>query len=236
MIAPSARLLNAAERNMPKRYGVKEKDLVVAYVLDMLLTGRLRSGDRLDRNAITTALGLSRVPVQEGLNQLEHDGILESRYHRGAFVHRFDADVLREHHEVHGLLTGAAAARAAANPRPDVLDRLERSMAVLRARTDSREFLDTADAYRNIVLDEYAGPRLTAGIRASRGFMPFEFWATHPDTVAQLLPLAEAEHAAIRRRHPAAARQACLDRTDLMADVLVADLHRRGVLADLDSV
>src|SRR4051812_7930637 len=186
MIAPSARLLNAAERKMPKRYGVKEKDLVVAHVLDMLLTGRLRSGDRLDRNAITTALGLSRVPVQEGLNQLEHDGILESRYHRGAFVHRFDADVLREHHEVHGLLTGAAAARAAADPRPDVLDRLERSMALLRARTDSREFLDTADAYRNIVLDEYAGPRLTAGIRASRGFMPFEFWATHPDTVAQL--------------------------------------------------
>ncbi len=97
--------------------GVKEKDLVVAHVLDMLLTGRLRSGDRVDRNELTAALGLSRVPVQEALNQLEHDGIVESRYHRGgAFIHRFDADVLREHYEVHGLLTGAAAARAAADP------------------------------------------------------------------------------------------------------------------------
>ncbi len=221
---------------MPKRYGVKEKDLVVAHVLEMLLTGRLRSGDRLDRNEITAALGLSRVPVQEGLNQLEHDGILESRYHRGAFVRRFDADVLREHHEVHGLLTGAAAARAAADPRPDVLDRLEQSMAVMRVATEPREFLNTAEGYRDIVLDEYAGPRLTAGIRASRGFMPQEFWATHPDTIAQLLPLAEAEHSAIKRRHPAAARQACLDRTDLMADVLVVELYRRGVLGgELDS-
>lgn len=33
---------------MPKRYGVKEQDLVVAHVRDLLLTGRLRSGDRVD--------------------------------------------------------------------------------------------------------------------------------------------------------------------------------------------
>ncbi|KDE99863.1 GntR family transcriptional regulator [Mycolicibacterium aromaticivorans JS19b1 = JCM 16368] len=221
---------------MPKRYGVKEKDLVVAHVLDLLLTGRLRSGDRVDRNKITAALGLSRVPVQEALNQLAHDGILESRYHRGAFVHRFDADVLREHHEVHGLLTGAASARAAADPRPDVLDRLAEPIAVMRASSDSRAFLNAADLFRAIVLDEYAGPRLSAGIRASRGFMPHEFWASYPDTVNQLLPLAEAEHAAIHRRDPSSARQACLDRTDLMADVLIGDLRRRGVLTDLGSV
>jgi hypothetical protein len=48
--------------------------------------------------------------------------------------------------------------------------------------------------------------------------------------------LVEAEHAAIRRRQPAAARQACLDRADLMADALVIELYRRGVFADLDSV
>ncbi|WP_396930588.1 GntR family transcriptional regulator [Mycolicibacterium sp.] len=220
---------------MPKRYGVKEKDLVVAHVLDMLLTGRLRSGDRVDRNELTAALGLSRVPVQEALNQLEHDGIVESRYHRGAFIHRFDADVLREHYEVHGLLTGAAAARAAADPRSEVLDRLAEPMAVMRATSDSRVFLNAANLFRDIVLSEYAGPRLTAGIRASRGFMRHEFWANHPHTVNQLLPLAEAEHTAIHHRSPSAARQACLDRTDLTADVLIAELQRAGVLTDLDS-
>jgi DNA-binding GntR family transcriptional regulator len=40
----------------------------------------------VDRNEITAALGLSRVPVQEALIQLEHDGILVTHYHRGAFV------------------------------------------------------------------------------------------------------------------------------------------------------
>ncbi len=221
---------------MPKRYGVKEKDLVVAHVLDLLLTGRLRSGDRVDRNGIAAALGLSRVPVQEALVQLEHDGILESRYHRGAFVHRFDADVLREHHEVHGLLTGAASARAATSPRPPALEALEQTMVKMRTAAGPREYLEGANAFRDIVVDEYAGPRLKAAISASRSFMPQEFWATHADGPAQLMPLAETEYAAIQGRHPSAARQTCLDRTDLMADVLTAELRRRGVFADLDSV
>ena len=41
---------------MPKKYGVKEKDQVVAHILELLLTGRLRTGDRVDRNEITAAL------------------------------------------------------------------------------------------------------------------------------------------------------------------------------------
>lgn len=221
---------------MPKRYGVKEKDLVVAHVLDLLLSGRLRSGDRVDRNGIAATLGLSRVPVQEALVQLEHDGILESRYHRGAFVHRFDADVLREHHEVHGLLTGAVSARAATTPRPPVLEALEQTMAMMRGAVSPGEYIEGANLFRDTLVEAYAGPRLRAGIHSSRSFMPYAFWATNPDGPAQLLPLAESEHAAISRRHPAVARQACLDRADLMADVLIIELRRRGVFSELDSV
>jgi DNA-binding GntR family transcriptional regulator len=47
---------------MPKKYGVKEKDLVVSHVVNLVLTGKLRSGDRLDRNEIAEQLGLSRGP------------------------------------------------------------------------------------------------------------------------------------------------------------------------------
>ena len=87
---------------MPKKYGVKEKDLVVSHVVNLLLTGKLRSGDRVDRNEIAQELGLSRVPIQEAVVQLEHDGILSTQYHRGAYVERFDESVVREHHEVYG--------------------------------------------------------------------------------------------------------------------------------------
>jgi DNA-binding GntR family transcriptional regulator len=63
---------------MPKKYGVKEKDLVVTYVVNLILTGKLRSGDRLDRNEIADDLGISRVPIQEAVVQLEHDGIVST--------------------------------------------------------------------------------------------------------------------------------------------------------------
>src|SRR3978361_2193793 len=91
---------------MPKKYGMKEKDQVVTHVLNLVLTGKLRSGDRVDRNEIAQGLGMSRVPIQEALVQLEHDGIVSTRYHRGAFVERFDEATILEHHEIYGLLNG----------------------------------------------------------------------------------------------------------------------------------
>ena len=101
---------------MPKKYGVKEKDQVVAYILHQVLTGKLRTGDRVDRNEIARDLGMSRVPIQEAVVQLEHDGVLSTRYHRGAFVERFDEDTILEHHELHGVLNGMVSARAAGKP------------------------------------------------------------------------------------------------------------------------
>lgn len=220
---------------MPKRYGVKEKDQVVAHILELLLRGRLRSGDRVDRNEIAAALGLSRVPVQDALVQLEHDGILVTRYHRGAFVQQFDEATLREHHEVHGLLTGAVSARAAADPRPEVLDELNRAMAIMRSSTGPKSYVVGAEQFRDVVINGYAGPRLRATIRSSRSFMPRNFWAGYIAARAQLLPISEVEYAAIKRKDPASARRACVDRADLMGDLLIAELHRRGVFADLDS-
>jgi DNA-binding GntR family transcriptional regulator len=59
---------------MPKKYGVKEKDKVVAHIVNLALTGKLRTGDRIDRNEIAEDVGVSRVPVQTAVVQLEDDG------------------------------------------------------------------------------------------------------------------------------------------------------------------
>lgn len=220
---------------MPKRYGIKEKDLVVAHILDLLLTGRLRTGDRVDRNDIAASLGLSRMPIQEALGQLEHDGIVVTNYHRGAFVQRFDAETLREHHEVHGLLTGATSARAAADRRADVLETLDGILAQLRAATDPPAYIATSERYRAVIVEAYAGPRLRAAIYSSRSFMPRTFWLHNPDFRTLLLPFAEIENKAIHDGSPDRARRVCMDRADLMADVVISDLHRCGVFTEFHS-
>ncbi|EUA43537.1 bacterial regulatory s, gntR family protein [Mycobacterium xenopi 3993] len=216
---------------MPKKYGVKEKDLVVSHILNLVLTGKLRTGDRVDRNEIAKELGISRVPIQEALVQLEHDGILSTRYHRGAFIERFDEDTVTEHHELYGMLNGMASARAAANPTPRILGRLDTLLRALRTSKESRAFLDAAAEYRRTVNDEYAGPRLHAAIRATQTLIPRVFWATYQNGRDELLPFYEEETSAIHRRDPAAARAACIGRADVMGKVMLAELVRRGVFA-----
>lgn len=214
---------------MPKKYGVKEKDLVVSHILHLLLTGKLRSGDRVDRNEIALGLGVSRVPIQEALVQLEHDGVVSTRYHRGAFVERFDEATVLEHHELEGLLNGLASARAATGPTPRILGHLDTLMRSLRTAKDSRAFYDIAAEYRSTINDEYAGPRLHAMIRASQNLVPRVFWLTYQGSREEMLPFYEDETAAIHRRDPEAARAACAGRSYLMAQTMLAELSRRRV-------
>jgi DNA-binding GntR family transcriptional regulator len=213
---------------MPKKYGVKEKDLVVSHVVNLVLTGKLRSGDRVDRNEIANDLGLSRVPIQEAVVQLEHDGILSTQYHRGAYVERFDEAVLREHHELYGVLTGIASARAAVDGLPRILDQLGTFVDAMRTSKESRAFQETAWKFRNLINDEYAGPRLQAAIRASQTFIPRGFWLSYLNH-DELLPFFEAETAAIHRRDPDGARAACAERSGVMARIMLGELVRRGV-------
>ncbi|MGK2866909.1 MAG: GntR family transcriptional regulator [Mycobacterium sp.] len=215
---------------MPKKYGVKEKDLVVTYVVNLILTGKLRSGDRLDRNEIADDLGISRVPIQEAVVQLEHDGIVSTQYHRGAFIHRFDGAVLREHHELYGVLNGIASARAATDPDPELHTTLRALTLSLRSSRDSRSFHETAWQYRQTVTDAHTGPRLQAAIRAAQTFIPRAYWAAYLDAPAELLAHYEAETVAIADRDPDAARTACAAAADLMSTIMLAELIRRGVL------
>ncbi len=216
---------------MPKRYGVKEKDQVVSHIINLVLTGKLRSGDRVDRNEVAHELGLSRVPIQEAVVQLEHDGILSTRYHRGAFVERFDESVVLEHHELHGVLLGIASARAANDPRPHVVSQLESLTEFMRANRESRVFQDAAWQYRQTINEEYSGPRLLAEIRASQSFMPRSFWATYLNNHEEMLPFYETETSAIRGHDPDGARAACAARANTMGRVMVTELVRRGVLS-----
>ncbi|MDT5186087.1 MAG: hypothetical protein QOJ20_423 [Mycobacterium sp.] len=214
---------------MPKKYGVKEKDLVVSHVVNLVLTGKLRSGDRVDRNEIANDLGLSRVPIQEAVVQLEHDGILSTQYHRGAYVERFDESVVREHYELYGLLNGIASARAAVDGLPRILDQLGVLIDAMRSSKESRAFHETAWKFRNVINDEYAGPRLQAAIRASQTFIPRAFWRSYPNNHKEMLPSYEAETAAIHRRDPDGARAACAERSRMMARIMLGELVRRGV-------
>jgi DNA-binding GntR family transcriptional regulator len=224
---------------MPKRYGVKDKDVVVAHIVAKLMDGDLRPGDRLDRTEIAAELGMSRVPVQEAVNQLERDGIVTIPYHRGVYLDRFDADVVREHYEIYGMLCGLASARAArACARADgaelavqlqeLVTKME-SVAGPPGRDDAAEFENLVWEFRRAINQRVAGPRLRASIGSFQGFMPTAFWLAAGEHEDYALPTYREELSAILRGDDITARQVVERRTALMAETVIAELCRRGV-------
>jgi len=111
------------------------------------------------------------VPIQEAVVQLEHDGILSTQYHRGAYVERFDESVVRNTTSCMDWLTGIASARAAADRPSAILDQLGTSStrcAVAKSRAHfRRRHGSSAPDQRRV-----RGPRLQAAIRASQTFIP----------------------------------------------------------------
>lgn len=217
---------------MPKVYGVKEKDVAVAHIVDQILTGELRTGDRVDRTEVAARLGMSRVPVQEAILQLERDGILVVRYHRGAFVEPFDAAVVREHYEVYGALSGIACARAATGRSAETVAELSELVDGMADASTPQDFEERVVRFRRVVNHGFAGPRLRAALTAFSSFMPRAFWMNYADLAALMLPHYCVELAAILSGDAEAARQVCADRAAAQALVVVRELERRGVFPD----
>ena len=78
-----------------------------------------------------------------------------------------------------------------------MLAQLDSLTDFMRANRESRAFQEAAWQYRQIINDEYAGPRLLAEIRASQSFIPRAFWVTYLNNHDEMLPFYEAETAAI---------------------------------------
>lgn len=214
---------------MPKRYGVKDKDVAVAHIVSGLLDGSLRPGDRIDRTEIAAKLGMSRVPVQEAVNQLERDGIVAIPYHRGVFLERFDAEVVEEHYEVYGTLSGIASARAAGRRPPELLARLRELVIAMSEADDPELFENTVWEFRRAINQAVAGPRLRAAISTFQGFMPTAFWLACAGRRDYMLPMYVEELDAIEHGDPDRARAVVVGRTARMAVTVIEELRRRGV-------
>src|SRR3954469_2267925 len=98
---------------VPADSGALERDLLRdrAYVAlrDAIVDGTLAPGERLRDAELCTWLGLSRTPVREALNRLEHDGLVESAPQRFTRVAPLDRRTARDAFPVVAALHALAA-------------------------------------------------------------------------------------------------------------------------------
>ena len=69
-----------------KGLGASLSDNLFSELRKDILTGKLRSGDKLSEQQVCDLYGVSRTPVREAFRQLELEGLLRTIPNRGAFV------------------------------------------------------------------------------------------------------------------------------------------------------
>jgi DNA-binding GntR family transcriptional regulator len=72
----------------------------VEVLRDMVVSGRLRAGERLNEVELASALGISRGPLREAIQHLHSEGLLTIIPNRGAYVRVITPEQLRELYEV----------------------------------------------------------------------------------------------------------------------------------------
>lgn len=87
-------------------------DSVLTILREMISTGRFAPGQHLKEAELAAALNVSRGPVREALTQLEAEGQVELRRHRGAFVSRLTRVDVEEVHTLRTAIERLAAERA----------------------------------------------------------------------------------------------------------------------------
>jgi DNA-binding GntR family transcriptional regulator len=82
---------------------------------EMIASGVLVTGARIDERAVAEQLGVSRTPLREAIAKLAKEGLIEQRPYRGNYVRAFSPKQVHDLYETRVVLEGLATRRAVMN-------------------------------------------------------------------------------------------------------------------------
>ena len=153
---------------------------VADHVRQAIVAGELRKGERLGQDEIAEELGVSRIPVREAIIALDREGWVSIEANRGAFVTGLEADDIRDHYELRGLVLGLVVERVAETATDAELDDLGRRHAALRRADDVATFASLNDQFLAELLRLADSPRLRAALLVTPSILPEGFFDTVP--------------------------------------------------------
>ncbi len=100
-------------------------DWIVASLREAILQGYFESGEKLDQGRIAEDLEVSRTPVREALKQLEAEGFIEIRSHRGAYITKVTPEDVHDVFEIRQIIESEVIRQVTPVIPEKVLDELE---------------------------------------------------------------------------------------------------------------
>jgi len=137
--------------------GTRAFEHAVNALTQAIRDGVYRAGDRLVESRLTRELGVSRSTLREVLRRLSSEGLIRLEPHRGAVVRSFTrrdvSELLHVREVLEGFAAGLAAQNAAAaEPRRQIQDRLDR-IAAIRAGREQVDYLEDNSSFHQFIMD-----------------------------------------------------------------------------------
>jgi DNA-binding GntR family transcriptional regulator len=130
--------------NPIRRLNVSET--VAGAVREMIVDGRLASGERINEVRLSQALGVSRTPLREALNRLAAEGAVSSTPAIGYSVRPLDVEEFEQLYDIRPLLDPEAL-RLAGLPSPAAIARLEALNLRFAAARDAETAISLDDEW-----------------------------------------------------------------------------------------
>lgn len=132
-------------------------------ILEMIKTGQIPSGQRIDQRAISRHLELTTAPIREALSSLETDGFLQRIPGVGIFCKAYTVDEVEEIIEIRDVLEGLAARRAAeriSNSQKEQLLKMAENLSREGVFETDRDFLEAHIAFHSFIAEISQSDRL----------------------------------------------------------------------------
>ena len=129
---------------------------------DMMMTGKLKEGDKVNENELCSTMGISKTPLREALRVLSVEGLIKLVPNRGAFVTQPTYEEIEEMFDVMSLLEGFCASEACEKMRSQDFTHLEKLHSQLEKHYELRDqegYIRINNQYHSF-LQEMAGNRI----------------------------------------------------------------------------
>ena len=103
-----SQLAKTAAQQISQRRERTITSIAVDAIEEMIVSGELQAGDRINESSLAERLGISRGPIREACRSLEQAGLLTSMANKGMYVREVSLDEARELYELRSAVAGLA--------------------------------------------------------------------------------------------------------------------------------
>lgn len=133
---------------------------------EMILSGKIQPGERINESQLAAALEVSRAPIREACRQLEKHGMVEVHANRGTFVRSIQPEEVEELYDIRAALEALAGERAAGRITPKARKELQTRFAAMEKFAKGESVVDyyEANAEFHLEIIRISGNKSLAGI------------------------------------------------------------------------